>query len=160
MARIIDVVEWADQGPNEIVQRVPEQGAGDIRLGSQLIARTGQVAMFYRDGKVLDTFTEGRHTLTTYNLPILSTIIGLGTNNKTPFPAEVYFVTTKDFVDMKWGTPGEISVRDSELGMVALKAFGTYAMQVSDRSALCSKSSVCRASIRPTRSATTCVASC
>jgi membrane protease subunit (stomatin/prohibitin family) len=132
MARLIDVVEWPDQGPNEIVQRVPEQGQGEIRLGSQLIARTGQVAMFYRDGKVLDTFTEGRHTLTTYNLPILSTIIGMATNGKTPFPAEVYFVTTKDFLDMKWGTPGEIAVRDSELGMVQLKAFGTYAMQVKD----------------------------
>ncbi len=132
MARIIDVVEWPDQGPNEIVQRVPERGSGDIRLGSQLVARTGQVAMFYRDGKVLDTFTEGRHTLTTYNLPILSTIIGLGTSGKTPFPAEVYFVTTKDFVDMKWGTPGEITVPDSVLGMVQLKAFGTYSMQVKD----------------------------
>ena len=132
MARIIDVVEWPDQGPNEIVQRVPEKGAGDLRLGSQLIARTGQVAMFYRDGKVLDTFNEGRHTLTTYNLPILSSIIGLGTSGKTPFPAEVYFVTTKDFVDMKWGTPGEITVPDSVLGMVQLKAFGTYSMQVKD----------------------------
>ena len=132
MARIIDVVEWADQGPTEIVRREPKQGAGDIRLGSQLIVRTGQVAMFYKDGKVLDTFTEGRHTLSTYNLPILSTIIGLGTSGKTPFPAEVYFVTLKDFVDMKWGTPGEITVPDSVLGMVQLKAFGTYAMQVKD----------------------------
>lgn len=132
MARIIDVVEWFDQAPNEMVHRVPEQGQGDLRLGSQVIARPGQVAMFYKDGKALDTFTEGRHTLTTYNLPILSTIIGLGTNSKTPFPAEVYFITTKDFVDMKWGTPGEITVPDSVLGMVQLKAFGTYSIQISD----------------------------
>ncbi len=132
MARIIDVIEWADQGPNDIVQRVPPQGQGDIRLGSQLIARPSQVAMFVRDGKVLDTFEEGRHTLTTYNLPILTSILKLGTNDKTPFPAEVYFITTKEFVDMKWGTPAEITTPDSVLGMVQLKAFGTYSMQVKD----------------------------
>jgi membrane protease subunit (stomatin/prohibitin family) len=132
MARIIDVVEWADQGPNDIVQREPGQGQGDIRLGSQLIVRPSQVAMFVRDGKVLDVFTEGRHTLTTYNLPILTSILKLGTNDKTPFPAEVYFVTTKEFLDMKWGTPAEITTADSVLGMVQLKAFGTYSMQVKE----------------------------
>jgi membrane protease subunit (stomatin/prohibitin family) len=132
MARIIDVIEWTDQGPNDIVQRVPEQGQGDIRLGSQLIVRPSQVAMFMRDGKVLDVFDEGRHTLTTYNLPILTSILKLGTNDKTPFPAEVYFVTTKEFLDMKWGTPAEITTPDSVLGMVQLKAFGTYSMQVSE----------------------------
>ncbi len=132
MARILDVVEWPDQGPNEIVKRVPEDGPGDIRLGSQVIARGAQVAVFYRDGKARDSFKEGRHTLSTGNLPVLSGLIGLATNSKTPFPAEVYFVTTKDFLDMKWGTPGEITVPDSVLGMVQLRAFGTYAMAVSD----------------------------
>ncbi len=132
MARIIDVVEWPDQGPNEIVRRVPEQGSGDIRLGSQVIVRGAQVAVFYRDGKALDMFTEGRHTLTTANLPLLSSLIGLATNDRTPFPAEVYFVTTKEFVDMKWGTPAEITVPDAVLGMVQLRAFGTYSMQIKD----------------------------
>jgi membrane protease subunit (stomatin/prohibitin family) len=129
---IIDVVEWPDQGPNEIVKRVPEQGSGEIRLGSQLIVRGSQVAVFYRDGKGLDTFTEGRHTLTTANLPILSGLLGLVTGGRTPFPAEVYFVTTKDFIDLKWGTPGEITVPDAVLGMVQLKAFGTYSMAIKD----------------------------
>jgi len=132
MARIIDVVEWPDQGPNEIVRRVPEQGQGDIRLGSQVIVRGAQVAVFYRDGKALDSFREGRHTLTTANLPLISGLIGLATNSKTPFPVEVYFVTTKDFLDMKWGTPGELTVPDSVLGMVQLRAFGTYSMAISD----------------------------
>lgn len=132
MARIIDVIEWPDQGPNDMVQRVPEMGSGDIRLGSQMIVRGAQVAVFYRDGKALDTFREGRHTLTTANLPLMSALIGLATNSRTPFPAEVYFVTTKDFLDMKWGTPGEITVPDSVLGMVQLRAFGTYSMAVSD----------------------------
>jgi membrane protease subunit (stomatin/prohibitin family) len=129
---IIDVVEWPDQGPNDIVKRVPEQGSGEIRLGSQLIVRGSQVAVFYRDGKGLDTFTEGRHTLTTANLPILSGLLGLVTGGRTPFPAEVYFVTTKDFIDLKWGTPGEITVPDAVLGMVQLKAFGTYSMAIKD----------------------------
>ena len=132
MARIIDVVEWPDQGPNDIVQRVPEDGPGDIRLGAQVIVRGAQVAVFYRDGKALDSFKEGRHTLTTANLPLISSLIGLVTNSRTPFPAEVYFVTTKDFIDMKWGTPGEITVPDSVLGMVQLRAFGTYSMAISD----------------------------
>ncbi len=132
MARIIDVIEWPDQGPNEIVRRVPEQGSGDIRLGSQVIVRGAQVAVFYRDGKALDMFTEGRHTLTTANLPLLSSLIGLATNDRTPFPAEVYFVTTKEFVDMKWGTPAEITVPDAVLGMVQLRAFGTYSIQIKD----------------------------
>ncbi len=132
MARILDVIEWPDQEPNEIVRRVPEQGSGDIRLGSQVIVRGAQVAVFYRDGKALDMFTEGRHTLTTLNLPLLSSLIGLATNDRTPFPAEVYFVTTKEFVDMKWGTPAEITAPDAILGMVQLRAFGTYSMQVKD----------------------------
>ncbi|MCS6772987.1 MAG: SPFH domain-containing protein [Thermoflexales bacterium] len=132
MARIIDVIEWPDQGANEIVQRVPEQGAGDIRLGSQVIVRTGQVAVFYRDGKALDVLSEGRHTLTTMNIPLLASLIGLVTNDRTPFPAEVYFVATKEFIDLKWGTPAEITVPDSILGMVQLRSFGTYSMQVKD----------------------------
>src|SRR4030095_8506257 len=132
MARIIDVIEWPDQGPNDIVKRVPEAGAGDIRLGAQVIVRGAQAAVFYRDGKALDVFREGRHTLTPATLPLLSSLIGLVTDSRTPFPAEVYFVTTKDFIDMKWGTPGEITVPDSVLGMVQLRAFGTYSMAVSD----------------------------
>ncbi|MCX6019630.1 MAG: SPFH domain-containing protein [Chloroflexi bacterium] len=130
--RIIDVIEWPDQGPTDIVQRVPEQGQGDIRLGSQLIVRPSQVAMFVRNGSALDKFTEGRHTLTTYNIPLITTLLKLATNDKTPFPAEVYFVTTKDFIDMKWGTPTELTVRDSELGMVQIRAFGTYSMAIQD----------------------------
>lgn len=132
MPRILDVIEWPDQGPNDIVKRVPEVGAGDIRLGSQLIVRPSQAAVFFRDGKALDTFTEGRHTLTTANLPLLSSLIGLVTDSRNPFPAEVYFVATKEFVDMKWGTPNEITVPDAVLGMVQLRAFGTYSMQIKD----------------------------
>ena len=134
MARIIDVIEWTDQASNEMVHREPPAGAGDIRIGSQLIVRPGQVATFVKEGKALDQFVEGRHTLSTMNIPILASIIGLGTSGRTPFPAEVYFTTTKDFIDMKWGTPGEITVPDSKLGMVQLRAFGTYSIQIANPS--------------------------
>ena len=130
--RIIDVIEWPDQGKDEIMQRVPDEGQGDIRFGSQLIVRPSQVAMFVKDGKVMDLFSEGRYTLDARNLPIITGILKLATNNKTPFPAEVYFITTKDFLDLKWGTPGDITVPDSILGMVQLKAFGNYAMSVAE----------------------------
>ena len=132
MARIIDVIEAPNQGPNEIVVRIPEYGAGDFRLGSQVIVRESQTAVFFRDGKALDTFDAGRHTITTANLPLLSGLIGLATGGKTPFTAEVYFVNRRDFLDLKWGTPEPIALRDPDLGLARLRAFGNYSMAVSD----------------------------
>jgi membrane protease subunit (stomatin/prohibitin family) len=130
--RIIDVIEWTDQGPNDIVQRVPEDGQGDIRYGSQLVVRPSQIAFFWKEGRATDRFTDGRYTLNAKNLPILTGILKLGTNDKTPFPAETYFVSTRDFVGMKWGTAGEITVRDTVLGVAQLKAFGTYSMKIAE----------------------------
>ena len=132
MARIIDVVEAPDQGPNELVARVPESGSGDFRLGSQVIVRESQRAIFYRDGKSLDTFPPGRHTITTANLPILSGLMRLVTGGNNMFTAEVYFVNMREFTDMKWGTPQPISLRDTDLGLVRLRAFGQYSMQIAD----------------------------
>jgi excisionase family DNA binding protein len=132
MARIIDVVEAPNQGANEMVARVPEVGSGDFRLGSQVIVRESQRAIFYRDGKSLDVFPPGRHTITTMNLPILSGLMRLATGGNNVFTAEVYFVNMREFTDMKWGTPQPISLRDTDLGLVRLRAFGQYSMQVSD----------------------------
>jgi excisionase family DNA binding protein len=132
MARIIDVIEVPDQGPNEVVARVPQFGSGDFRLGSQVIVRESQRAVFYRDGKSLDEFEPGRHTITTANLPILSNLLRLGTGGNNVFTAEVYFVNMREFTDLKWGTPQPISLRDSELGLVRLRAFGQYTMQVAE----------------------------
>lgn len=133
MARVIDVIEFNDQTGREIVHREPPAGdPADVRLGSQLIVRESQTAVFFRDGKALDVFGPGRHTLTTANLPILSGIIGLFTNNRTPFPADVFFVNMKQFLDQKWGTPEPIAFRDPEFGMARLRAFGSYAYQVKD----------------------------
>ncbi|CAG0947485.1 hypothetical protein ANRL1_04180 [Anaerolineae bacterium] len=132
MPRIIDVVEFLDNTGNEIVHREPEGGPGDFRLGSQVIVRESQNAVFFRDGKSLDVFGPGRHTITTANIPILASIIGLATSGKSPFPAEVVFVNMKEFLNQKWGTPEPIAFRDPELGMVRLRSFGMYAFQVKD----------------------------
>jgi excisionase family DNA binding protein len=132
MPRIIDVVEAPDQGANEMVARIPENGSGDFRLGSQVIVRESQRAIFYRDGKSLDTFPPGRHTITTMNMPILSGLLRLATGGNNMFTAEVFFVSMREFTDMKWGTPQPISLRDTDLGLVRLRAFGQYSMQISD----------------------------
>lgn len=132
MARIIDVVEAPNQGANELVARVPQVGSGDFRLGSQVIVRESQRAVFYRDGKSLDTFPAGRHTITTMNLPILAGLMRLATGGNDMFTAEVYFVNMREFTDLRWGTPQPISLRDTDLGLVRLRAFGQYTMQIDD----------------------------
>jgi len=132
MARIIDVVEAPSQGPNDMVVRIPEYGSGDFRLGSQVIVRESQRAVFYRDGKSLDLFDPGRHTITTANLPILSGMLRLVTGGNNMFTAEVYFVNMREYTDLKWGTPQPISLRDTDLGLVRLRAFGQYTMQIAD----------------------------
>ncbi len=132
MARIFDIIQMPDMGEREIVRRFPPTGSGDFMIGSQLIVREFQTAVFFRDGKALDVFGPGRHTITTANIPLLVSLIGLAFRGETPFKAEVYFVNMREFVDMKWGTPEPIAMRDAELGMVRLRAFGTYSMQVSD----------------------------
>lgn len=132
MARIIDVIEAPTQRGDELVVRVPEDEAGDFRLGSQVIVRESQRAVFYRDGKSLDTFEPGRHTITTMNLPILSGLLRMATSGKDIFTAEVYFVNMREITDLKWGTPQPISLRDSDLGLVRLRAFGQYTIQITE----------------------------
>jgi len=132
MARIFDVIEWFDPTGQEIVHKIPEVGSGDFRLGSQLIVRESQSAVFFRDGKALDTFGPGRHTLETANIPLLAALVNIPFGGRTPFTAEVYFVNRKEFLDQKWGTSEPVALRDPELGMVRLRAFGTYSLQVGD----------------------------
>ncbi len=132
MARVFDIIELPDEMAGDIVRRFPEQGSGDFRIGSQVIVRESQVAVFFRDGKALDVFGPGRHTITTANIPLLVNLIGKAFSGQTPFKAEVYFVSTREFLDMKWGTPEPITIRDAVLRMARLRAFGTFAMQVSD----------------------------
>jgi excisionase family DNA binding protein len=132
MARIIDVIEAPNQQRDEMVRRIPEYGSGDFRFGSQVIVREFQSAVFFRDGKAYDTFGPGRHTITTANVPLLSDLLGKVTSGRTVFTAEVYFVNMTEFLDEKWGTAEPIALRDSDLGLVRLRAFGTYSLQVND----------------------------
>jgi len=129
---IIDLIEYPDERSDEIVRRVPEYGSGEFVLGSQLVVRESQRAVFFRDGKALDVFGPGRHTLSTNNIPLLTTLIGLPFGGKSPFTAEVYFVSMREFTDMKWGTPQPLTFRDPDFGMVRLRAFGSYSMRVAD----------------------------
>lgn len=128
---ILQVIEWIDQSGREIVKRVPEHGSGEFRLGSQLIVRESQAAVFYRDGKALDVFGPGRHTLATANLPLIDNLFKLPFG-ESPFKAEVYFVNLKHFTDLKWGTAQPITLRDKDFGMLRIRAFGSYGMQVMD----------------------------
>lgn len=134
MARIFDVVEYADEMRDEIVHRFPETGSGDFRIGSQVIVREAQSVVFFRDGKALDTLGPGRHTITTANIPLLIDLIGKAFGDRTPFTAEVYFVSMREFADEKWGTPQPILVRNPGmgLGVALLQGFGTYSFQISD----------------------------
>ncbi len=135
MARVFDIVEYPNEMRDEIVHRFPETGPGDFRIGSQVIVRETQTAVFFRDGKALDKFGPGRHTITTANIPLLTEAIGKALfNAKTPFPAEVYFIAMREFVDEKWGTPQPIIVRNPNmgLGVALLQGFGTFSYQVSD----------------------------
>ena len=134
MARIFDVIEYPSEMQDEIVHRFPETGIGDYRIGSQVIVREAQAAVFFRDGNALDVFRAGRHTITTANIPLLISLIGKAFNDRTPFPAEVYFVSMKEFANEKWGTPQPIIVRNPGmgLGVALLQGFGTYSFQVKD----------------------------
>ncbi len=134
MARIFDVVEYANEMKDELVHRFPETGVADLRLGSQVIVRESQIAVFFRDGKALDVFGPGRHTIATANIPLLVDLIGKAFNNRTPFTAEVYYVSMREFADRKWGTPQPIIVRNPGmgLGVALLQGFGTYSYQIKD----------------------------
>jgi excisionase family DNA binding protein len=134
MARIFDVVEYPNEMRDEIVRRVPETGFGDFRIGSQLIVREAQNAVFFRDGKALDTFSPGRHTLTTANIPLVVDFIGKAFSDRTPFTAEVYFVSMREFPNQKWGTPQPILVRNPGmgLGVALLQGYGSYGVEVAD----------------------------
>jgi excisionase family DNA binding protein len=135
MARIFDVIENSNEMVDEVVHRFPDDSSiGDYRIGSQVIVREGQSAVFFRNGLALDVFGPGMHTIATANIPKVIDFIGKAFNDRTPFPAEGYFVSMKEFANKKWGTPQPIIVRNPGmgLGVALLQGFGTYSFQVSD----------------------------
>lgn len=129
---VINLIQNPDESSGEMVVRVPQSGSGEFRLGSQLVVRESQNAVFFRDGKALDVFGPGRYTISTNNIPLLTGLIGMLTGGKSMFTAEAYFVSMRELTDMKWGTPQPLTYRDADLGMVRLRAFGQYSMRVKD----------------------------
>jgi membrane protease subunit (stomatin/prohibitin family) len=131
----IDIVEWLDDSRDTIVWRFPRYD-NEIKMGAQLVVRESQTAVFVNEGKIADTFVPGTYTLETQNMPILSTLKGWKYGFHSPFKAEVYFVNTRQFTDMKWGTQNPVIVRDPEFGAVRLRAFGAFAVRVTDAAKL------------------------
>ena len=130
MGIALEVIEWFDPDGRALVHRIPERGSTDIKMGAQLIVRESQAAVFFRDGKGLDVFGPGRHTLSTLNLPILTKVLSLPWGFTSPFRAEVVFVNAKVFPDLKWGTKEPVAFKDKELGVVRLRAFGIFSARV------------------------------
>ncbi len=127
----IDIIDWLDPSNNTIVYRFPRY-QNEIKMGAKLTVRESQVAVFINEGQIADIFQPGMYTLSTQNMPILSTLKGWKYGFNSPFKAEVYFVNTKKFLDNKWGTPNPVMVRDPEFGPVRLRAFGVYEYRVED----------------------------
>lgn len=135
VSQFIEIIEWTDDTSNTLVYRFPVY-AKEIKMGAKLTVREGQAAVFVNEGKIADVFGPGMYTLTTQNLPILSTLRGWKYGFESPFKAEVYFVATRVFTDLKWGTQNPVMLRDPELGAVRLRAFGTYGMRATEPGAL------------------------
>lgn len=129
---LIDIIEWTEpNGSNLLAYRFPRY-QNEIKYGAMLTVREGQAAAFVNEGQLADVYQPGMYKLETQNMPILSTIKGWKYGFNSPFKAEVYFISTKQWTDQKWGTQNPIMLRDPEFGPVRLRAYGTYVMKVSD----------------------------
>ncbi|MFN3192157.1 MAG: SPFH domain-containing protein [Aureliella sp.] len=131
----LEVIDFIDQSGQALVARVPEMGTAAIQAGAQLIVQQNQEAVFFRDGRAMDCFGPGRHTLTTANIPILTKLLTIPWE-KSPFQACVYFVGKQRFIDQRWGTRSPITMKDPDFGIVRLRGFGKYSYRVADASLL------------------------
>lgn len=129
--QFIEVIEWLDESKDTLLYRFPVAGQ-EIKNGAQLIVRESQAAVFVFEGQVADVFTPGRYTVEGGNTPILSKLGAWKHGFNSPIKSEVYFVNTKQFTDMKWGTSNPIMLRDADFGIVRLRAFGAYSLRVAD----------------------------
>src|SRR6187399_1757558 len=122
MQELVDIVEWLDDTNDTLAYRF-ERYQNEIKYGAKLVVREGQMAVFINEGKLADVFKPGTYELTTQNLPILSTLRGWKYGFNSPFKAEVYFVSMRQWTDQKWGTQNPIMLRDPEFGPVRIRAF-------------------------------------
>jgi membrane protease subunit (stomatin/prohibitin family) len=130
----IDIIEWTEPSQNDILAYRFPRYDNEIKMGAKLTVREGQTAVFVNEGQIADVYLPGMYTLETQNMPILSTLKGWKYGFNSPFKAEVYFISTRQWTDQKWGTQNPFMLRDPEFGPVRIRAFGTYSFQVSDPS--------------------------
>jgi membrane protease subunit (stomatin/prohibitin family) len=131
VAEFIDVIEWVDDSRDTLAYRFPTHNR-EIQMGSSLIVRETQQALFVYQGEIADVFAPGHYRLETENLPVLTTLQHWTHGFNAPFKSEVYFFNTRQFTDLKWGTPNPVTVRDPDFGVIRLRAFGIYAMRIVD----------------------------
>jgi membrane protease subunit (stomatin/prohibitin family) len=129
--QFIDILEWTEAGDGTLAWRFPMQDR-EIQNGASLTVRESQMAMFVNEGKVADVFGPGRYTLTTATLPILTYLQNWDKLFKSPFKSDVYFFSTRQQVDQRWGTTQPVTIRDKDFGAVRLRAFGNYSYRVAD----------------------------
>lgn len=127
----IDVIEWTDDSRDTMVWRFERHGA-EIKYGAKLTVREGQAAVFVHEGQLADVFQPGLYMLETNNMPVMTTLQHWDHGFQSPFKSEIYYVSTRRFQDLKWGTKNPVMLRDPEFGPIRLRAFGTYSARVID----------------------------
>lgn len=133
-SQLIDVIEWKDNTQNTIVHKYDMNGK-EIMMGAQLTVRESQLAIFVNEGELADVFAPGRHELTTQNMPIMTALKSWKFGFNSPFKSDLYFISTKQFLDNKWGTANPVMMRDTDFGMIRIRAFGSFAFRVKDATA-------------------------
>lgn len=129
--QFIEVIEWTEKTDGVLAHRFPTADK-EIQTGAQLTVRDSQMALFVNEGNVADVFSPGRYALSTQNLPILTTLLNWDKAFKSPFKSEVYFFSTREQINQRWGTQQPIQIRDKEFGVIRLRAFGTFSYQVEE----------------------------
>lgn len=130
--QLLKVIEWSDTTNNTIVYKYPMTDRDEIMNGCQLVVRESQVAMLVSGGQIADVYGPGTHKLTTANMPIITKLASWKYGFDSPFKADVFYVNTKQFIDLKWGTPSPIMMRDADFGPIRIRARGSYSFKVDD----------------------------
>lgn len=127
----LEIIEWVEHDPNLLMFKFADEDK-EIKNGAQLTVRENQAAMLLNEGQLADVFAPGRHKLSTANIPVISRLKGWKHGFESPFKADVYFFATRQFINLKWGTPAPILLRDPQFGQVRLRAFGSFAIRIGD----------------------------